>query len=498
MRTAICASFCASLALAQPVFFEIRPDTSTKAEVDLRLGEPTKKLTSDLDALLQVYEYPPPRAAAEADRVAIAYFSDMWRVARIDVKLKAPLAADTLREQFGTRIVVRQREDGRSEELYYPRLQSLIVKGDEASEIGYLSARWLADYYLDRFNEHQAAKRNDEARFASEKAVIIAPTYARGYVAQGIYYWTMKNSAEARVRFVAAAAAAVGERSKSTAHLWLARLHLDEDKSPEEAEAEFRKAIAAAPAFADAHFRYGQFLGRQKRPNDAIAELKRAVELDSTNLDQRRSLADLLGDQHLYADEFTQLKALLPWAESEGDKERVFKARVLRRYAEALWPGRTQAARRAFGKPEDAVEYYEKAARTDPQDPWAFYQIGEIYRERGDPSRAIECFHSGTQRDPKLFELQRSLAMALLEAGRYTEAREVAESSVQLNPKFAAAQMVQVARAWCALRDKKKSLGWLRRAVDGGYNDRRYLTSDSYLAALRDNGDFKKMIERMP
>jgi hypothetical protein len=94
--------------------------------------------------------------------------------------------------------------------------------------------------------------------------------------------------------------------------------------------------------------------------------------------------------------------------------------------------------------------------------------------------------------------LERGLALALLEEGRYAESRQAAEDSIPLAAGAAAFQMVQVARASVALHDKKQALAWLAKAADNGYKDRRYLTSDRYLAALRDNGDFKKLLLRMP
>ena len=58
----------------------------------------------------------------------------------------------------------------------------------------------------------------------------------------------MKDFAEAKIRFLAGANAASGPLAKSSAHLWLAGLYLDQDKQLAPAEAEYRKARALVPA----------------------------------------------------------------------------------------------------------------------------------------------------------------------------------------------------------------------------------------------------------
>src|SRR5258706_15277293 len=104
--------FSQSAAVEVPVFFDLRPGTTTRAEVDLQLGEPTRKTDGP------AYEYRPPRGAPEVDHVLVSYFADTWQVARIEVWFKTPMPAEPLREQFGTRILTRDRSGTEHEELY--------------------------------------------------------------------------------------------------------------------------------------------------------------------------------------------------------------------------------------------------------------------------------------------------------------------------------------------------------------------------------------------
>jgi tetratricopeptide (TPR) repeat protein len=415
--------------------------------------------------------------------VVVSYFSDTWQAARIDVRLKAALPADALRDQFGTRVVTRKLPDGAVEELFYPRLQALAIDGASATAIGYLSRRWVADYYAEQFNERYGAGNVDEARFAADKAVIVAPDYARGYVAQGIVLHGQGKLAEAKARFTSGANAPASPFARGRAYMWLARCH----DGAQEAEAAFRKAIENAPTLVEAHVSYGRFLVSHNRHADAIAAFRKAVELDAKNMDARGRLADALRHERRHAEEFAQLEALYKWAEDGGTNDLRMHTNILLRYAGGL---RSQ--------PQRALPVYEKAAQLNAQDARALLASGDLLRETGDPTQAADRYRSGLQRDPKSFELQRGLGRALLEAGRYAEAQRAAEGALTLSAKPSAAQMVEVARTWSALREKKQALAWLEKAVAAGYADRQYLNSDRYLAPLRDRGDFKKILERMP
>ena len=63
--------------------------------------------------------------------------------------------------------------------------------------------------------------------------------------------------------------------------------------------AEYRRGHpSSSPNFAGAHYNLGNALGNQDKPDEAIAEYRRAIELDPTFAAAHVSLGNVLGDQH--------------------------------------------------------------------------------------------------------------------------------------------------------------------------------------------------------
>src|SRR5207237_6089279 len=108
-------------------FQNIQPGTSTKAEVDLALGEPIGK-PDEPDS----YEYRAPQGVADVKRVVVRFFLDDMRVAGIDVYFKTPVPADDLRARFGNVSLTNSRSDGRREEFFYPAMQTILFDGGDA------------------------------------------------------------------------------------------------------------------------------------------------------------------------------------------------------------------------------------------------------------------------------------------------------------------------------------------------------------------------------
>src|SRR5258708_4114429 len=116
------------LATEAPPFLSVVPGTTTKAEVDLTLGEPRGKINAGADETEQ-YEYAPPREAEIFEKLVIAYFTDTKQVARLDAYFKVPHPPETIRAemQLGNRVLTRDRPGGSEEEFYYPKFNGLIL-----------------------------------------------------------------------------------------------------------------------------------------------------------------------------------------------------------------------------------------------------------------------------------------------------------------------------------------------------------------------------------
>ena len=442
-----------------PVFFSVQPGTSGKAVTDLRLGEPLRKLAEE-----GVYEYAPPREAPEARQVVVRFFPDMI-VARLDVYLKEPLLAAALASGFGNMVVSRERPEGGREEFYYPSFQGLIYEaggaGDRALAISFLSPRLLADYYSERFNEHYGAKRYREAAVEADKAAVVDPDYARGYLAQGLYYESQKDFDEALVRYNAAVAAKYTPEKKARAYMRMGSVYFYEKNQADKAAEAFQRAVQTDPALAVAHLEYGRFLLKQKRDAQALAELGKAVESDPAYLEARLELASAHFKRKQYAEALPHYKVLSEWAGSPAaaKADAGFRSDQYFYYAYCL---------AETGKREEAIGWYEKAIELTPTGEGAFTNMGWQYLQLDRPDRAEAVFRRGLAVNPRNLLMNGHLVEALLRLGRPEEAVRQAEATLALKPDDGEF-MVKMARALAALGRKKKEESFLRV---GGFEER--------------------------
>lgn len=480
-----------------PAFFGIRPGITTKAEVDLALGEPTGKSQPGSN----LYEYAPPGGAAEAARVVVAVFPDTKQVSRIEVHLRAPIPAAALREQFGTRLMVRERPGGGSEEIFYPKLQGIILSekaADTAAAIGFLSPRLLADIYVDRFNEQIQAKAYEEAMNSADKAVLIAPDYARGYTAQGLGFYFQKKFDEAIVRLLAATQAKHSPAHKARAHVWLADIYWNEVNQPDRAVEEIVKAIAVFPENDGAHEFYGQILVRKKQPDLAIQEFSKAVELNNENWAARRELAALYYDQKQYEKAWPHYEALSAWIEAQpaGRYDDDYKGSMYFRYAYSLANSGKGDREADTERYEKVIAAYKKSLEKKPE-AVTYNNTGWQLQALKRYQEAEEHYRKALSLNPKYVLGNRNLGRLLLEMGRTEEALQQAEHTLALEPNNAH-HMLDVARCFAGMDKARKARQWIRKAAEAGYRDSALaLLADRYLGKIiQEDDDLQELLRQ--
>ena len=372
-----------------------------KAEVDLSLGEALRKMDEN------VYEYAAPRNMADTARVVATFFADSRQVSRLDVYVKSPLDPELLRPQFGTRVMVREREAGASEELYYPKLNALILakKGVSATviAISYLSPRFMADLFAERARTLRSEKHFDEAQTEADKAVLVDPDYARGYVEQGDTWAELKNENEAVVSFIAGGNAKYDARYRALAHTRLGVLYWRTRNWVDKAPVEFQQSINLAPDLDEAHLHYGEFLWAQKQADQAVAELTTAVRLNSRNLQAHNVLGEIFYSRSDFAQALPHYAAVSAWGETTASTNPdTAKAEWLYRYGICLDQQR---------KGPEAIEALRKAVQRNPQMVVAWYQLGQEYQAAKDFEKALDSFRSGLKANPRDLPVSRSVTM---------------------------------------------------------------------------------------
>lgn len=477
-----------------PTYYDIQPGVSTRAQVELRHGEPRGRVTPD--AL--IYEYAPPRGDADSERVVITFDPDTQKVMRVDAYLKTLLPGSAFREKFGTRIAARQRADGSHEEFFYPQLQALIY--GESSEdvpesdapvvaVSFISPRTLAAVFVRRFDEALERKAYEEARTEADKTVAVDPAGGEGYNLQGRLFAALGESEEALVRFTAAAnsAGSGGQYDRYMAHLLMADLYTNQLKDMERAGGAYISAVAAAPltARAEARLKYARFLKSQGMKEESMAELHKAADADlNSNAEARRTLAETYWDQGDYAVALPQYEALSRLADAAPDK--AGNSAVYYRYGVAL---------KRAGKTAEAIDAYEKAHKADPKQIATLTELAVLYREEGrEPEKVVTLYREALALNKDDVAANRGLTEALFDAGRTDEARQQAQATLTLEPDDAAT-MFTLARCYAAQKDKKSALLWLQRAVDAGFADREALMADPSLELIREDRGFKRLLQ---
>jgi tetratricopeptide (TPR) repeat protein len=470
-------------------FLTIVPGTTTKAEVDLAFGDPRRRVSPSQE----IYEYSPPRGTEDAAHIEVTFFPDTRTVARVNVYFKAPVAADPLRERIGgARVVSRPHPPG-VEELYYPRLHGLIVTGStpdaQALAFGYLSQRYLASVYVERFDSHLAAKNFDAALVEAEKAAVVDPDGAQGYLAQARYYEAIGNLDEALAHYTTAGNAKTGQREKYRAALALASLYERYRKANDRAETELKRALSLGfrAEAAEAHVLYGEFLARQKKPEDARSEFQRALEIDPASLTAHSALGAVRWDAKEYKEALANYEAIAKAPVRQGAPPDPARGMALYRYGFTLADA---------GRPDEALAAFQQSLAANGPQSENRYQMGLIYSRKNDHVRAIAEFREALKTASTDPGVNASLTGSLIASGLAADALKQAELTLKLAPQDAR-RMLDVARAYGLLKRKKETLDYAKRAIASGLTDRVALTTDPALAQIQGDGDYKKLIAQL-
>lgn len=110
-----------------------------------------------------------------------------------------------------------------------------------------------------------------------------------------------------------------------------------------------------------------------------------------------------------------------PWY----DRAVTLAEEYLRRHAESARARNALAsACFALGRPDEAEAHYRRAIAADPGDALALVGLGNLHRERGNLSRAIETFERAVELGPDLWQAHYNLGGALYAEARAREFRK--------------------------------------------------------------------------
>jgi len=185
----------------------------------------------------------------------------------------------------------------------------------------------------------------------------------------------------------------------------------------QDAIADYDKAIALDPSYANAYCNRGAALQRLDRLDDALDSYDRAVALNPT-------------DYLTFYNRGSVLNALGRFDEALASYERCINLRS--DYAAAyLNRGHVLQQRRRF---EEAVVDYERVIELDPENAEAFQNRGFVLAQMRRFDAALTCYVRALQLNPAYADAFQGRVFSLVNLGRFKDAIEIYNQQLASNP----------------------------------------------------------------
>jgi tetratricopeptide (TPR) repeat protein len=181
-----------------------------------------------------------------------------------------------------------------------------------------------------------------------------------------------------------------------------------------EAEEECRHALELDPTNSRAPLSLSSALSRHGRVEEALILARKAAEADPNSADAHVHLAAICAQLGRHEEAVTAYRRVMEL----GPHFRVdhFLARELA----------------AVGQWEEALALLQTAVARDRANPWVHLEMGRIYQAHGKPGAAIEALRNAATHSPGLASPVEELTTALLNQGRFLEARTAIESRLKI------------------------------------------------------------------
>lgn len=244
----------------------------------------------------------------------------------------------------------------------------------------------------------------------------------------------------------------------------------------EEAEKEFRKAIALDPDSAHPHENLAMLHARQKRWREALRAHLRAVEVEPDSSGARFTLASFLANHGLEMAEAEYREAIAK------DPE----------HAEAhLELGLALAD---MGRAEEGLKELATAVRLAPEDPVALHELAGLLMDEGDYRTAIGHLREAARLDPASFEIHLDLGLCYAQKGFYAEAERAYEKARAMKPDDPLVNY-DLASLYAQWGRGDDVLPPLRRALEADREKvRTWLASDPVFEALRGSDAYDQLV----
>jgi protein O-mannosyl-transferase len=277
----------------------------------------------------------------------------------------------------------------------------------------------------------------------------------------------------------------------------------------------WRTTIARNPDCWMAYSNLGSFLSAHGNPNEAIADFRKALELWPNQSKDHNNLGKALVQKGRIAEAMDHFQTALQISPDDPDTESNIGAALLQqgdadkailhlRKAVEKFPGHAQAhinlgnALLQDRQTDAAVAEYEKTLALPFDHAESQYSIGNAFRQKGDIEEAIVHFRKALELRPDFANAHNNLANALRSQGRIEEAVREYEAALKSEPDSILADnnlgWILATSPNASIRDGAKAVQLAERAnrLSGGSDP---IILHTLAAAYAENRQFSEAVE---
>jgi tetratricopeptide (TPR) repeat protein len=140
------------------------------------------------------------------------------------------------------------------------------------------------------------------------------------------------------------------------------------------------------------------------------------------------------------------------------------------------------------------IEKAQKDLTLKPEDPVLNFQLGDMYRVRGDLDKAIAHYQKTISFKPDFPEALYHLAKLYISRREYDKAESLYQKMIDLLPDNPGAYY-NVACLYANQNKPEESVAWLKKAIEKGFDDWNQIKIDSDLDTIRSSSHYKAFIK---
>jgi tetratricopeptide (TPR) repeat protein len=342
------------------------------------------------------------------------------------------------------------KESKLSEAVSYYK-EALLLKPDYAKALTNLAT---AFYKLGRIDE--------SVRYYSE-ALRYWPNYYKAHNNLGCVLQELGKDKDAMFHFLEALRI---NPDYDEAHYNLGLLLFRQGRI-EQAVSHYAKAVSLNPYYAEAHNNLGLAYYKLGRAGYAVKHYNEALRLDPNMAEAHVNLGVML----FYAGDYSKALFHLRRAEEINPEDYGVREKIkaVLEVKEEFQIDEKSLLDKIAGAPTDFAHYGD---------------LGDLYVRYKRFDLAAEQYIKAIMIDPDNHIGIIKLAKVYAMKGNFSKAVSEAERAIRLKPGYAYGYYF-IASVYSLLNDKDKSIEWLKKAFENGYNDRELMRTDKNLDNIR-------------